>query len=88
MPKTPAKILQDKGVDELYPFLPIHYGRAVQDKFPDMALERLRDVVRKRGNEPDWDAYNALLSVKKADPVARRPRKKHKPRRPQILQAV
>lgn len=87
MPKTPAKILQDRGVDDVYPYLPIHYRRAVLDKFPDMDPARLQNVVRKRGNEPDWEAYNALLSVKKDAPVARRPRKKHKSRKLQLQAA-
>lgn len=87
MPKTPAKLLQDKAVDELYPFLPFNYGRAVLDKYSDMDLTRLHNVVRKRGNEPDWEAYNALVSVKKDKPVPRQPRKKHKPRKPQLQTA-
>jgi hypothetical protein len=87
MRKSPAKKLQDKGVDEVYPFLPINYGAAVRDKYPDMTLERLHNVVRKRGTEPDWEAYNALLEVKKPAPVARRPRKKHKSRKQELQTA-
>lgn len=89
MPKSPAKILQDKGVDEAYPYLPISYVAAVRQKFraeknpllAEMTSERLHNVVRKRGTEPDWVAYEALLSVKEAEPVERKPRKQHKPRR-------
>lgn len=89
MAKTPEKVLQDEALDKLYPYLPINYGAAVLDKYREdkhpladsMTLERLQNVVRKRGTEPDWDAYKALLSIKKADPVARKPRKQHKSRR-------
>lgn len=80
----------------MFGYLPINYGRAVLDKieaenlsgkFPGMTLERLQNVVRKRGTEPDWVAYEALQSVKRPSPVARNPRKKHKPRRQQLQAA-
>ena len=89
MPKSPEKILQDAGINAVYPYLPIDYAARVLEKYRDekhplaaeMTAERLHNVVRKRGNEPDWDAYKALLSIKKAEPVPRKPRKQHKSRR-------
>ena len=79
--KTPEKLAFDAAVDALYPFLPRNYAAAVREARPGYSAQRLQQAVRKRGTVADWDAYNALVSVKKDAAVARPPRKAHRPRR-------
>lgn len=80
--RTPEKLAFDAAIDALYPYLPRNYAAAVREDCPGYSSQRLQQVVRKRGTVADWDAYNVLVSVKKGAPVARKPRKAHKSRRP------
>lgn len=80
MRKSTEKIVFDKAVADLYPFLPISYATRAHELYPTIAPERLRNVVRLRGTAPDWEAFEALKRVSRPAPVARKPRKKHKPR--------
>lgn len=78
--KTPEKLQFDQMIDDLYPYLPVQYATLARHFRPDIDAWRLRSVVRKRGTEPDMEAYKALLAIKKDTPVERKPRKKYAPR--------
>lgn len=78
--KSAEKIEFDQMIDALYPYLPVQYATLARHFRPDIDAWRLRDVVRKRGTEPDREAYQALLAIKKDAPVARTVRKKYAPR--------
>lgn len=87
--KTVERQVFDKAIDDLKPFLPFDYGARVRAKGIDIPLERLHLAVRKRGLEPDWTAYQALMQVKEKEPVLKKERKPHKPRsQRQQLQAA
>jgi hypothetical protein len=85
--KTPEKVQQDLMVDELYPYLPANYASLVLHFRPELDAMRLYNVVRKRGLEPDPEAYRALLMVKRTEPVGRQPRKKYASRSTNALAA-
>jgi hypothetical protein len=74
-------------VDELYPYLPANYASLVLHFLPDFDAMRLYNVVRKRGLEPDPEAYRALLMVKRPQPIGRQPRKKYASRALKALAA-
>lgn len=84
--KSPEKVQFDQMIDDLYPYLPVQYATLARHFRPDIDAWRLRAVVRKRGTEPDMEAYKALLAIKKDTKVERAPRKKHKPRSTAQLQ--
>lgn len=84
--KTPERLVFDKAIDELRPFLPPDYGARVRALHPEVDLSRLWKAVRKRGTTPDWRAYTWLIEVKLSERVERKPRKRHKPRVARQLQ--
>ena len=83
--KSPEKLMQDERIDEIRPYLPPNYAQIARHFFPHIDAMRLYDVVRKRGTEDDPEALRALLAVKTSTPVERKPRKKHRSRKPELV---